>query len=203
MLQRVLVGALAISVCLAASGYARQDKKNAQVENGQFTGRDNLIHPFSVALLAPAAFSGLSDGVRAALIQKGCMIPQPSNATGPENVISGHFRDASATDWAVLCSQNGSSSVMVFWGGAADKVDVIATQKDTDYVQAPKQGAVYQYWRRISTATPERIRKPKQNRKLEPFEHDGIDDAFVENGSVIHYWRSGQWNELQGGEVKK
>jgi hypothetical protein len=173
------------------------------VENGQFTGQDNLVHPFSVTRLAPAAFANLPGAVRDALVQKGCTVPQPSGATGAESVISGKFRDGSSGDWAVLCSKGGSSSVLVFWNGSAQAVDELASEKDTDYLQAPRSGVVYVYSRRISAASPERIRKPKQNRRLEPFEHDGIDDAFVGNGSVIHYYRQRQWEELQGGEVKR
>jgi hypothetical protein len=200
MMRKQIVAGVLVALVGAAAAIAQQ---NQQTENGQFTARDKLVHPFSVTRLAPGAFPGLPAAVRDELVRRGCVVPQPSGAASAENVISGTFRDGSKGDWAVLCSREGSSSVLVFWNGAAQGVDEISKQADTDYLQAPRSGPFYTYERRISTASPERIRKPKQNRKLAPFEHDGIDDAFVGNGSVIHYFRQGQWEELQGGEVKK
>jgi hypothetical protein len=188
-------------VIVAVAGAAAQ--QNQQVEHGQMTDRKGLIHPFTIVRLTPAAFPDLPGTVRDELVKRGCLIPQTSAAKQPENVTSGKFRDGSSGDWAVLCSREGVSSVLVFWNGSVESVQEIGKQQDSDYMQKQHSGEFFEYSRRISAASPERIRKPKQNRKLEPFGHDGIDDAFVENGSVIHYFRQGQWEELQGGEVKK
>lgn len=32
--------------------------------------------------------------------------------------------------------------------------------------------------------------------KLPLFDHEGIDDAFLEKGSIVHYWHDGNWLEL-------
>lgn len=187
---------VALSTLLVASLSAQQ---NENVERGQTTGRDGLVHPFTVVRLAPAAFPELPGVVRDELTRRGCLVPQTFAAKQPENVISGKYRDGSSRDWAVLCSREGYSSVLLFWNGAAQSVEEFARQKDTDYMQ-PHANDFYEYSRRITTAPPERVRKKKENRKLGPFEHDGIDDAFVGQGSLIYYFRQGQWTQLQGGE---
>jgi len=200
-MRRRTAGLLIAGVMVGSMAMARQGEP--QVEKGQLTGGDHLIHPFSIVRLAPGAFAQAPGAVRDELVRRGCLIPQTFRAQQAENVISGKFRNGSNGDWAALCSKAGSSSVLVFWNGSAQGVQELSAQKDTDYVQALTSGVVYGYSRRITAASPERIRKAKQNRRLEPFDHDGIDDAFVEKGSVIHYFREGHWEELQGGEVKK
>jgi hypothetical protein len=201
--KRITGAALAV-LLTAGLAAAQQNEKAAQqnenVERGQLTGRDGLVHPFTVARLAPAAFPGLPGAVREELARRECLVPQTSAAKQPENVISGKYRDGSTTDWAVLCSREGYSSVLVFWSGAAQSVEEFARQKDTDSMQVSRSNDFYEYSRRITTAPPERVRKRKENRKLGPFEHDGIDDAFVGKGSTIYYFRQGRWQELQGGE---
>lgn len=33
-----------------------------------------------------------------------------------------------------------------------------------------------------------------------PIDHEGIDDAFLEKASVVHYWYEGRWIQLQGAD---
>ena len=81
----------------------------------------------AVVRLPPSAFAGLPDSVARDLERRGCTVPQPWEgfATQPANVISGEFRKPGQTDWAVLCSVEGATSLLIFWNGSADQVERI------------------------------------------------------------------------------
>ncbi|HMD32122.1 MAG TPA: hypothetical protein VKG84_09435 [Candidatus Acidoferrales bacterium] len=153
----------------------------------------------SVSRLEPSAFKDLPAEVREELERRKCLVPQTYEARQPENVISGKFRDGDDRDWAVLCSREGTSSVLVFWNGSVKVVAEFSNLKDANEMQKTSRG-IYGFSRRISVAPPREIHKRKQNRQLGPYEHDGINDGFVGKGSVIHYFRQGQWEDLEGAD---
>jgi anti-sigma factor RsiW len=67
--------------------------------------------------LLPAVFVDLPAPVRSELERRGCTVPQPFTSTRPANVIKGRFTSANQTDWAVLCSRQQASSILVFRRG--------------------------------------------------------------------------------------
>jgi len=76
--------------------------------------------------LPPSGFSQLPPGVRRALEERGCMIPQSSERRQPHNVIRGEFQQPGQLDWAVLCSRARVSTILVFWKGNPAEVDSVA-----------------------------------------------------------------------------
>src|SRR5689334_18492660 len=68
-----------------------------------------------VVRLSPAAFPELPKNLRAELQRRGCKIPQLPMVRGRQNVIKGQFAKPGQTDWAVLCSIERVSSILVFW----------------------------------------------------------------------------------------
>jgi hypothetical protein len=64
--------------------------------------------------LAPTAFAELPKQIMLELQSRGCTVPQVYGAPKPHNVIRGEFQRKGQVDWAVLCSRNGLSSVLVF-----------------------------------------------------------------------------------------
>ena len=72
--------------------------------------------------LKPDAFPNVPPELRTALENRGCRVPQPYNAAGQKNnVITGRFTSAGQTDWAVLCSREKRSTILVFRGGRPDQ----------------------------------------------------------------------------------
>src|SRR2546425_5507102 len=67
------------------------------------------------------------------------MIPQeafsPANTKKANNVIKGEFAKPGQTDWAVLCSVKGISTILVFWNGSENNPAAIAPMEDRNYVQ--------------------------------------------------------------------
>jgi len=183
--NRGIVSAVLAALLVVAGAAARQKQEP---------------EPAKIVRLKPAEFPQLPAAVREDLDRRGCLIPQTFAAKHPENVISGKFREGAAEDWAVLCSREGLSSVLVFWNGSAHMPDELAKSRDADSMQTYDRSGVLEYSRVIITASPSEIGKREGNKQLGPFDHDGIDDGFLAKGSVIHYFRQRQWERLEGAD---
>jgi hypothetical protein len=152
--------------------------------------------------LAPSAFVRLPAAVRAELERRGCTIPQPFSATQPANVITGRFTSTAGTDWAVLCSRQRTSSILVFRGGSASAVAEIASHPDINFLQAIG-GGVIGYSRALGVADAKYIQDHHERYggpKPPPLDHEGINDIFVEKGSSVWYWHRGHWLKFAGAD---
>ena len=153
--------------------------------------------------LPPAAFSRLPKNIVQYLQGRGCTIPQTYLSREPHNVISGEFARRGQTDWAVLCSRNGISSILVFWRGSTKSVSEIAKAPDTGFLQTVSEGGKIAYSRAIEPVGRDYIMshyKGYGGRKPLPINHQGIDDAYVEKASVVRYYHRGKWLELKGAD---
>jgi hypothetical protein len=57
------------------------------------------------------------------------------------------------------------------------------------------------YSRALRLASPQYLherRDPKENQP--PLDYDGIEDVFIEKGSLVWYWHAGRWSHLRGAE---
>ena len=153
--------------------------------------------------LAPAMFVELPAAIRSELESRGCLVPQSFTATRPQNVIKGRFTLSGQTDWAVLCSRQRQSSILVFRGGLASAAEEIATEDDIHSLQTIDGRGGIGYSRTIAVATSRYI-KDRQNTDrgstLPAIDHEGINDFFIEKGSVVWYWYRGRWLKLQGAD---
>jgi hypothetical protein len=155
-----------------------------------------------VVRLSPSGFPQLPAAVRRELIRRGCTIPQVSGEKGPHNVIKGSFTERGELDWAVLCSVNRVSTILVFPRASASHVIELAQQADIDRLQSDG-GAEIGYFRQISPVGSEFIMQHYQaygGIEPPPIDHQGIDDAFVGKASVVLYFYRGQWQELTGAD---
>ena len=151
--------------------------------------------------MAPAMFASLPLEIRRDLENRGCTIPQAFTANRPGNVISGRFTSATRTDWAVLCSINRASAILVFRGGSVSSVAQLAHFPDSTFLQVVGPNDAIGYSRAIVAATAGYIREHNQsNPELPRLDHDGINDLFVEKGSSVWYWDGGRWLELSGAD---
>ncbi len=169
----------------------------------QFTRTDWLRADTATTRLNPSAFPSLPSQVRTALERRGCTIPQPSNADHPQNVISGEFTDSKQTDWAVLCSRERRSAILVFRGWRSDQVDELAEEADLQYLQVTTGNREIGYSRRLAVATPKTIRQRIPVRgaaKPRVTDHDGIENTFVGKASVVWYCLGGKWIRLSGSD---
>lgn len=152
--------------------------------------------------LQPSAFAQLPTQIVRALQEQGCTIPQSFVDPQPHNVVQGELRRKGQTDWAVLCSRDGHSSILVFGNSSPTSITEISRQSDRIFVQGIGGGKLG-YSRRIGIVGKQFINEhyrvyggPEPPR----IDHHGIDDAFLEKASVVHYYHGGRWLELTGAD---
>ena len=152
--------------------------------------------------LPPSAFRELPPGIREQLEARGCTIPQTAEIEKPHSVIHGEFAKKGQTDWAGLCSRDGKSSILVFWGGPAKCPSELARGDDRHSLQT-WSGSRIAYSRAIQVAGKKYILDHYNwygGPKPPPLDHQGIDDAFIGKASVVRYCHQGRWLELQGAD---
>ena len=182
-MKRMLFAAIAI---LLAGGALRASSNPVEISHPQTNN------------LPPRQFKVLPEPIIQALEAKGCLIPQIDGRDQQVNVINGLFRSegraAGQKDWAVLCSRNKRSSILVFWNGSPKSVSEIAGLDETGCT------------RQIRVVGREYILVRYENYKESgapappPIMHQGIEDSYCEKGSVIKYWYRGKWLDLQGAD---
>ena len=82
--------------------------------SGQVTVDGRPI-PYLIRHLPVNAFPQLPAAVQDALTRRGCLIPQTYEAHQPENVVHASLERHGSSDWAVLCSVDGTVSLLVFF----------------------------------------------------------------------------------------
>lgn len=155
-----------------------------------------------VVRLSPSKFPQLPITIRRELDRRGCTIPQVWGDNRPHNVIHGRFIQIAELDWAVLCSVNRTSSILMFRNASSARVIEIARESDSDKLQ-DMGGDHMGYSRAISPVGREFIMRHYQaygGVKPPHIDHQGIDDAFVEKASVVRYFYEGKWLKLTGAD---
>ncbi|MFA5162607.1 MAG: hypothetical protein WC421_10215 [Elusimicrobiales bacterium] len=154
--------------------------------------------------LPPSAFPKLPAKLRAELERRRCTIPQAAGFSAPHNVISGSFDRPGQTDWAVLCSRDGMSSVIMFWNSLPDNAGAIAAPAE-DKNWLDESGEQVCYRRYLSAARADYMKeivsaaqKPGLPGGIAPkqVDHDGISDAMLSRPSSILYRVNRNWLEF-------
>ena len=152
----------------------------------------------AVRRLAPSAFPSLPPAIRGELEARHCTIPQVYSDPRAGNVISGHFRRPGQRDWAVLCSIQRVSRIIIFWSGRVRGATELAKSADRAYLQGTGHGGIG-YSRAIAVVGADGLHGgSEEGDPPGPIDHEGIDDAFVEKASVIWYLARGHWYRLVG-----
>jgi hypothetical protein len=158
--------------------------------------------------LRPSAFPELPETIQKRLETLGCAVPQVPGEAKPQNVVQGSFARPAQTDWAVLCSRAGKSSILIFWGKPTTCSSELAIRDDSNYLQGDAEGHLV-YSRQISISNTKKILQYAQafnqdgNGKAPDYprlDHAGIEDIFVGKGSAIYYCSQGKWQTLQGAD---
>ncbi len=155
-----------------------------------------------IVRLRPADFAELPSNLVRELERRRCTIPQEAYTGLRSNVIRGELERRGQTDWAILCSVKGSSSILVFWKMSENNPAEIARAEDRNFLQGMGDDKIG-FSRRISAVGKVFI---MQNYCEfggpipPPIHHQGIDDAFVEKASVTRYYYKGKWYELTGSD---
>jgi hypothetical protein len=130
------------------------------------------------------------------LSARNCAIPQFDNGAGagaqPNNVIHGEFTRHGQEDWAVLCSNGKSSTIVIFWGKETVCPGSLARLDDAHYLK-PAADQTAHYSRAIRALGENEIGERAGMKTLRPLSHQGIDDRFVGKSSSFFYCHEGKW----------
>jgi hypothetical protein len=160
---------------------------------GQTPGNPPPESKYAIVRLPPTAFSELPKNLVTELKRRGCTVPQTFPPDQRSNVIRGSFAKAGQTDWAVLCSMKGSTSLLVFWNGsAANSVELGKNPDDANrffdwFIRPVGRKFIVDHYRAYGGPKPP------------PIDHHGIESAG-ESASVVLYYYRGKWLTLQGAD---
>ena len=169
---------------------------------GNFQDMDWDKAASEIRRLPASAFPELPAVIRGDLDRRQCTIPQAYGYPRAHNVIRGSFTAKGQADWAVLCSQGGESTILVFKGGSIESVSQLAKGPDKNLLQVVGEGKIG-YSRLISPVNGGSIVRYYREfggPKPPPIDHEGIEDSFVGKASVILFYYSGAWLRLTGAD---
>jgi|SRR5271166_2520866 len=155
--------------------------------------------PYLIRHLPLSSFPGLPDELIALLTQRGCLIPQTYEAHRPENVVHASLERAGSSDWAVLCSERGTVSLLVFFSSAPANLLVLSAAPETERLQPHDPTGVLGFNWGIDPASPDQIRQAQTGLADHPerLDHDALADTIVERRTVYHYYSKSAWTILE------
>jgi hypothetical protein len=157
--------------------------------------------PYLIRHLPVSSFPELPAEMQAELNRRGCLIPQTFEAHRPENVIHGSFEKAGSSDWAVLCSAQGTTSLLVFFASAPEKALLLSSSLETQRLQQHDISGVLGFNWGIDPESPEQVRKAQIGMEPRPvkLDHDAVGDTVVEHRTVYHFYSKGAWTVVEAG----
>jgi hypothetical protein len=147
-------------------------------------------------------FPDLPKSVRTTLEGRHCQVPTPSGK--PDNVIKGAFTKAGVVEWAVLCSVNDTSQILVLNATTGVVADSTEKSADVDWVQGDG-GAKWLFSQAITLVTMDVLNNTPvyddgelvlNNYKAtfpKPIDHDGIGHWFLDKAGDTLYCANGKW----------
>ena len=177
---------------------AQQPEGANFVTTGQLT-QDGRQLSYRIRHLPPSSFPGLPPAIAAVLNQRECLIPQTYEAHRPENVIHGSFERPGSSDWAVLCSNSGTVSLLVFFASASGQPTTLATYAETGRLQPHPSSSLLGFNWGIDTASPQAVHQAQIGLSPRPPlpDHDALADSIVDHTIVYHSFHNGAWSLVE------
>jgi hypothetical protein len=198
------VAALALGTLPARSQNALvplQLKTPPLTESGKIVVAGRLT-PYLIRHLPVSSFPELPAGIAELLNRRGCTIPQTYEAHRPENVVHASLERAGSSDWAVLCSVQGTVSLLVFFDGGAEasgQAVALASAPETQRLQAHDPTGVLGFNWGIDPASPEQVREAQNGLDHPParVDHDALADSVIEHRIIYHFYAKSGWSVLE------
>lgn len=151
--------------------------------------------PYRIRRLPVSSFPDLPAAFQKQLNQLGCLIPQTYEAHAPENVVHASLERPGSSDWAVLCSVQGTVSLLVFFGSAPEQLQTLATAPESQRLQKHGASGVLGFDWGIDPATPERIHEAQTGLTPRPMriDHDALADSIIDRPAVYHFYSKNGW----------
>jgi hypothetical protein len=148
------------------------------------------------------SFPNLPAKIIEGLNRRGCTVPQTYEAHRPENVIHASLERPGSSDWAVLCSVDGTVSLLVFLGGEAANAEarplVLASAPEKQRLQAYSGSAALGFNWGIDPASPEQIHQAQIGLANRPpkVDHDALADSVIDRATTYHFYARNAWTVL-------
>jgi len=184
--------------CALVPAQAQQPPPAQLTESGQIVV-DGRSAPHLIRHLPVSSFPDLPAAVAELLNRRGCLIPQTYEAHHPENVVHASLERAGSSDWAVLCSAEGTVSLLVFFTSTPEQFKVLASAPETQRLQTHDPSGVLGFNWGIDPASPERIREAQSGleRRAPRLDHDALADSVVDRRTVFHFYSRSAWALLE------
>ena len=191
-----------LCACILVPAQARQPRPDSLIERGQIVIDGHAI-PYLIRHLPVSSFPELPAWIQEVLNQRGCLIPQTYEAHHPENVIHASLERAGSSDWAVLCSAEGTVSLLVFFGNWISQAQgqplVLVSVPETERLQAHDPSGVLGFNWGIDPASPEQVRQAQAGllHRPAPVDHDALADSLVDRHTIYHFYLKNAWIVLE------
>jgi hypothetical protein len=166
-------------------------------ESGQIAVAGRAV-PYRIRRLPVSSFPDLPAALEVELNRRGCLIPQTYEAHAPENVVHASLERPGSSDWAVLCSSQGTVSLLVFFASAPAQLLTLATAPESERLQTHDRSGVLGFNWGIDPVSPERVREAQAGLDARPprLDHDALADSIVDRRTVYHFYSKNAWTLL-------
>jgi hypothetical protein len=160
---------------------------------------DGRSTPYLIRHLPVSSFPDLPSPVQETLNHRGCLIPQTYEAHQPENVVAARFERPGSLDWAVLCSVQGTVSLLVFFSSNPDHPFVLASAPETQRLQAHGASVILGFNWGIDPASPNQVHQAQSGLAPRPpwVDHDALADSVVDHHAIYHFYEKNAWTLLE------
>jgi hypothetical protein len=175
---------------------AQQPEPDKQhlVDSGQVVV-DSQNVPYRIRRLPVNAFPDLPEKIADQLNERGCLVPQTYTARHPENVVHASLEKAGSSDWAVLCSAEGTVSLLIFFASAPSHPVTLSSLPEEKRLQRHDASGVLGFNWGIDPASPEVVHQAQSAMEHRPprLDHDALADSVVEGRTVYRFFSKGSW----------
>jgi hypothetical protein len=168
------------------------------VESGQIIA-DGQSTRYVIRRLPISSFPDLPPAIQQQLARRECLIPQTYEAHAPENVVHASLERPGSSDWAILCSAQGTVSLLVFFGDGSGQPFTLASAPETERLQTHDPSGVLGFNWGVDPATPEQVHDAQLPMRHPPprLDHDALADTLVDRHTAYHFYLKSVWIVLE------
>jgi hypothetical protein len=191
------VSLVLLVLCLVTAAQPQDVHSSALNTSGKIAF-DGHLTPYLIRHLPVNAFPQLPPPVQEVLTRRGCLIPQTYEAHQPENVVHASLQGPGSTDWAVLCTVNGTVSLLVFFSTNYASPATLATAPETERLQSHGSNGVLGFNWGIDPASPEQVHQAQMGMRHPPprIDHDALADSIIDQHTIYHFYSGNAWTPL-------
>ena len=194
--SELLLASLLLFCC--PSNLLPQDSASAALNTSGSVVIDGHSTAYLIRHLPISSFPDLPATIQDQLTLRGCLIPQTYEAHRPENVVHASLERLGSSDWAVLCSAQGTVSLLVFFGDGASQPFTLASAPEIERLQTHDRSGVLGFNWAIDPASPQDVRDAQLGMHHPPprLDHDTLADTLVDRHTVYHLYLKSAWTVL-------